>query len=286
MTNHTTNASLPLGLRPSDVVTAAATGLLTLPDPARRTPLSRFALRTAVAGTTGAGVWWGTGEDPDLAAELPTRVAFTVGAAGLVYGAAELGETLDRALQRRLVRMGLRRPRLVMALTGVGVSLAMSLLERREADVTADDDAPEGPTLRPLPEHVRELVDAILAHTEDHDSLRLRAQLARASEEVWGEPEGAPRMVELAVPQDVPLAVPRSFTFPVSARFSSARGVPCTVQILVSGGRLAAAVVDVDDEAWEVLAEDWDPADGDPDPLADVTFPRAQDVTLVAESRG
>lgn len=283
----TSTTSLPLGLRPSDLVTAAATGLLTLPDPARRSPLTRFGLRTAIAGTTGAGVWLGTAEDDDAALDLPARVAFTVGAVGLVYGAAELGEAVDRAMQGRLVRMGVRRPRLAMALAGVATSLAVSLLERRgETTSAADDDVPEGPVLRPLPEHVRELVDAILAHTEDHDSLRLRAQLARASEEVWGEPEDAPRMVEIAVPDDVPLAVPHSFTFPVSARFLSARGVPCAVQVLVSGGRLAAVVVDVDDDAWEVLVEDWDPAGGDPDPLADVTLPRVADVVLVTEARG
>ncbi len=286
MSNHTSTTSVPLGLRTSDLVTAAATGLLTLPDPARRTPLTRFALRTAVAGTTGAGVWLGSSEEHEVGLSLPSRVAFTVGAVGLVYGAAELGEAMDGALQRRIVRAGVRRPRLVMALAGVGLSLAMSLLERRDADTDPDDDAPEGPTLRPLAEPVRELVEAILAHTEDHDSLRLRAQLVRASEEVWGEPDDAPRLVELAVPDDVPLAVPHSFTFPVSARFVSARGVPCAAQVLVSGGRLAAVVVDVDDEAWELLAEDWDPADGDLDPLADVTLPRTQDVTLVTESRG
>ncbi|MBD8061176.1 hypothetical protein [Oceanitalea stevensii] len=284
MSTDTSTTRRPLGLRTSDLVTAAATGLLTLPDPARRTPATRFALRTAVAGTTGAGVWLGT--DGDSALDLPSRAAFTAGAVGLVYGAAELGEAMDRALQRRLVRMGVRRPRLAMALAGVGASLAVSFLERRAEATDEEDDAPEGPVLRPLPEPVRELVGAILAHTEDYDSLRLRAQLAGAREEVWGEPEDAPQMVELSVPEGAPLAVPHSFTFPVSARFTSARGVPCAARVLVSGGRLAAVVVDLDDDAWEVLAEDWDPAGGDPDPLADVTLPRAQDVILVTEARG
>lgn len=285
MSNDTATTSLPLGLRTSDLVTAAATGVLTLPDPARRTPLTRFALRSAIAGTTGAGVWLGTSEEHELGLPGPSRVALTIGAVGLVYGAAELGEAVDRVLQRRLVRAGVRRPRLAMALGGVGLSLLMSLVERRSQD-EAGEDAPAGPTLRPLPEPVHELVSAILAHTEDHDSLRLRAQLVRASEEVWGEPEEAPRFVTIAVPDDVPLAVPHTFTFPVSARFTTRRGVPCTVEVLVTGGRLSAVVVDVDGEAWEVLAEDWDPAGGDPDPLADVTLPRVADVVLVTEARG
>src|SRR5690606_33293492 len=138
----TSTTRRPLGLRTSDLVTAAATGLLTLPDPARRTPATRFALRTAVAGTTGAGVWLGT--DGDSALDLPSRAAFTAGAVGLVYGAAELGEAMDRALQRRLVRMGVRRPRLAMALAGVGASLAISFLERRAEATDEEDDAPEG----------------------------------------------------------------------------------------------------------------------------------------------
>ncbi|MCM3660154.1 hypothetical protein M3148_03970 [Georgenia satyanarayanai] len=283
MSTDTSTTRPPLGLRTSDLVTAAATGLLTLPDPARRTPATRFVLRTAVAGTTGAGVWLGTDGEPAL--DLPGRFAFTAGAVGFVYGAAELGEAVDRALQRRLVRMGVRRPRLTMALAGVGASLAISLLERR-AEAGEEEDAPEGPVLRPLPEPVRELVSAILSHTEDYDSLRLRAQLTGAREEVWGEPEDAPRLVELSVPENAPLAVPHSFTFPVSARFTSARAVPCAARVLVSGGRLAAVVVDLDEDAWEVLAEDWDAAGGDPDPLADVTLPRAQDVILVTEARG
>ncbi|WP_454083901.1 hypothetical protein [Georgenia sp. Marseille-Q6866] len=190
MSTDTSTTRPPLGLRTSDLVTAAATGLLTLPDPARRTPATRFALRTAVAGTTGAGVWLGT--DGGRALDLPSRVAFTAGAVGFVYGAAELGEAVDRALQRRLVRMGVRRPRVTMALAGVGASLAISLLERRAEAAEEEDDAPEGPVLRPLPEPVRELVSAILSHTEDYDSLRLRAQLTGAREEVWGEPEDAP----------------------------------------------------------------------------------------------
>ncbi|WP_413449849.1 hypothetical protein AA0Y32_04090 [Georgenia phoenicis] len=280
MSHQTPSTTLPLGLRTSDLVTAAATGILTLPDPARRTPLTRFLLRSAIAGTTGLGVLLSTGEGTEV--DPTTRVALATGAVGIVYGAAELGEAMDSGLQRGLVRAGVRRPRLVMAVAGAAAALLMSVADRK-GDREETATAPEGPSLRPLPEHVRELVDAILSQTEDHDALRLRAQLAGAREEVWGEPEDAPRVVELSVPDDAPLAVPHSFTFPVSARFTSARGVPCTVEVLVSGGRLAAVVVDV--EAWGRVAE-WDPADGDPDPLADVTVPRLEEVTLVAESRG
>lgn len=111
--------TLPWGLRASDVAVAAATGVLTLPDPARLGPLGRFALRTATAGTVGAGLWAELRHDPRLEWDLVGRTAFAAGAAGVVHGAAELGWAMDAALQRRLVGLGVRRPRVAMALAGV-----------------------------------------------------------------------------------------------------------------------------------------------------------------------
>ncbi|WP_324650933.1 hypothetical protein [Georgenia sp. H159] len=279
MTESQQPASLPLGLAPGDLATAAMTGLLTLPDPARRSPLGRFALRSAAAGTVAVGTWVALGQD--ARSDVTGRVAFTVGAAGLMYGLAELGEAMDGAVHRRLVRSGVRRPRVAMALAGVGLALAMSVLERREDDGEVHDHLDE-PVLGELPVPVRALIGAILEQTEDHDSLRLRAQLAVAGEARWGE-EPDSHVVDLVVPDDVPLAVPHAFTFPVSARFVSARGVPCTARLIVADGRLSVLVVDVDDEAWEPVAADWDAQGGDPDPLADITVPRVEDVTFVTE---
>lgn len=280
----TTSTALPWGLRPVDVWGALATGVLTLPDPARRSPAGRFALRSSAAAITGVGVWAGTGQLSEIRYDLPTRAGFTAGAVGLVYGVAELGEWLDRLTQRRLVRMGVRRPRIVMAVAGAGLGLALAVLDRRpDPAAPQEDEAGARPSYRPLRPHVRELVSAILEQTEDYDSLRLRAQLAVAQEEVWGEDEDA-RFLPLAVLDDVPLAVPHTFTFPVSARFTSARGVPCTAQLLVEGGRLSALVVDVEPETWEAVGEDWDPQGGDEDPLADVGVPRLAEVTFATES--
>lgn len=141
---------LPFGLRRSDVLSAAVTGLLILPDPARRNPVGRFALRTTVAGLTGAGMWLGTGQDPQARTDVVRRAAFTTGAVGLVYGVAELGDHLDAAFQRRLVRRGVRRPRLVMALVGTGVALALSVLERHaEPDDDGADEAAAGAQAHP-----------------------------------------------------------------------------------------------------------------------------------------
>lgn len=282
MTEHTpARTALPWGLQPIDVLTAASTGLLTLPDPARRTPLTRFLLRTAVAGTAGAGMWAGTGEDSELAWDVSRRAALTTGAVGLVYGAAELGETLDGALQRRLVRSGVRRPRLVMALTGAGLALALAVLERRTAPPADEEELAPDPVNRPVRQQVRELAEAILGQTEDHESLRLRAQLAAATEVYWGESEDA-LSVEIVVPDDVSRVVPREFTFPVRAHFTSPSGVPCTVRLYITDGRLSAVGVDVS-ETWDPAAAGWDPIE---DPLADASMPRLDQVTLVAEGFG
>ncbi|TNC19500.1 hypothetical protein FHE66_03270 [Georgenia sp. 311] len=130
-------SQLPLGLRTADVVGAAVTGLLTLPDPARRSPVGRFALRTTVAGFTGATVWVGLGEDPELRTDLARRAGFTAGVVGLAYGAAELGERLDALTQRTLVRWGVRRPRAVMAVAGAGLALVMAVVDRRAENAAA-----------------------------------------------------------------------------------------------------------------------------------------------------
>lgn len=266
---------------------AAAAGALTLVDPARLRPTGRFALRSASAGIAGVGAWSAFDTAPELMAEPGRRVAFTAAVVGLVYGAAELGEVLDAATVRGLRRIGVRRPRVVMALATVGVGLATAVVDYRTArDAPPLDDA-AGPVHREVTAGVRDLAAAILGHTEEYDSLRLRAQLAVASEEVWEDDDGIPsRVVGFSTPDDVPLAVPHTFTFPVSARFVSPRGVPCVVRLGVEGGRLGWLVIDVDDELWAPIADDWDAGGGDPDPLADVAWPAVDDVALVAERSG
>src|SRR5690606_12277415 len=180
---------------------AAAAGALTLVDPARLRPAGRFALRSAVAGIAGVGAWSAFDTAPELAAEPGRRAAFTAAVVGLVYGAAELGEVMDAATVRGLRRVGVRRPRVVMALATIGVGLAG----------------------------------------------------------------------------------PHSFPVPVGARFVSQRGVPCVVRLGIEDGRLSWAVIDVDGELWAPIVDDWDAGDGDPDPLADVTWPGLDDVALVTE---
>ncbi|MEE6274370.1 hypothetical protein V2J56_13555 [Georgenia sp. MJ206] len=277
---------------PSDItphvptaVGAVAAGALTLVDPARLNPAGRFALRSAMASVAGVGAWTAFGTDPEISAEPGRRAAYAAAVIGFMYGLAELGEVMDAATERGLRRIGARQPRLVMALGTVGLGLATAVADYRAArDARPADDAPE-PVHRDVPPRVRALIGAVLARTEEFDSLRLRAQLAAATQEVWGDDDEGP-VVVLATPDDVPLAVPHSFTFPVSARFVSARGVPCVVRLGVEGGRLQWAALDVDSELWDPVADDWDAGDGDPDPLADVTWPSLDEVTFVTERSG
>ncbi len=135
---------LPFGLRLGDVLTAATTGLLTLPDPGRRSPAGRFAVRAGIAGVTGAAVWAGTGAHLEGRSGTRPRAALTSAAVGLAYGSAVLGDHLDGAIHRALVRRGVRRPRLAMAVGAAAVTLAMSVAERRTDD-GADDAAGESP---------------------------------------------------------------------------------------------------------------------------------------------
>lgn len=281
-----TDAPVPLVL---DVGVAAATAGLTLVDPTRLGPAGRFALRSSEAAVVGALTWFGLGQVPELEWQPDRRVAIVAGAVGATYAFAELSETLDARISRGLRRRGVRRPRAVMALAAAGLTVGLSVLDRRlTSSVRVEDDDEEvGPQVRTLPEPVRRIVAAILEQTEDYDSLRLRAQLAVAGEEVWGEDDDFSRMLEVAVPDDVPLAVPHTFTFPVSGRFVSPRGVPCEVQLLVAQGRLATVLIDVAGADWDELADDWDPAGGDPDPLADIErWPGPEELTFVQESSG
>lgn len=272
----------------AELAVAGLSGALTLVDPARLGVLGRLALRTSQAAVVGALAWVTTKDVPELEWQPEKRAALVAGAVAVTYALAEVGEAVDAAAVRGLARRGVRRPRLVAAAGSVALALGLTVLDRRTRTLStdaADDDAVEI-VERPLPEQVREIISAILERTEDHDSLRLRAQLLVASEEVWGEDEFA-RMVELTVPDDVPLAVPHTFTFPVSAHFRSRRGVPCLLQLLVVDGHLATLVMDVHSAEWDEIADEWDDGGGDPDPLADIVeWPRLEELTFVTESAG
>lgn len=273
--------------RSLDVVAIGLGGALTLIDPARLGPGRRFGYRLAIAGLAGATFWRGLADD-ELSVAPETRLGLTAGVAGATLAGAELSEAADARLQAWLSRAGVRRPRLLMAAATLGTGLAGLALEQRLAPVDAqEEDLGFLPGPRELPPAVRDLVAALLSQTEDYDSLRLRAQLERATEIVWpGEQDVSMRVLEFEVPGDVPLTVPRTFDFPVVARFVSPRGVPCRITLSVSDGRLSLLTRDVDVDLWDEIADDWRPMGGSSaDPLADVdSWPDVDQLEFVHDS--
>lgn len=283
-----TPSPIPAGPLAVDLAVAGLSGALTLVDPARLGMAGRLAFRTSQAAVVAALAWVTTRDVPELEWQPEKRAAMVAGAVAVTCAFAEVGEAIDAAAVRGLARRGVRRPRLVAAAGSVALALGLTVLDRRTRSLGAPEEADDAVDVveRPLPERVREIIAAILERTEDHDSLRLRAQLRVASEQVW-EADEFSRLVELSVPDDVPLAVPRTFTFPVSARFRTRRGVPCIIELLVAQGHIASLLIDVDPDEWDEIADEWDDAGGDPDPLADIgEWPLLEELTFVTETAG
>lgn len=279
-----TDATSALGV---DLAVAGLSGALTLVDPARLGLAGRLAFRTSQAAIVGALTWITSKDVPELEWQTEKRVAMVAGAVAMTYAFAEVAEAVDAAAVRGLARRGVRRPRLAVAAGSVAAALGLAVLDRRTRSLgTAEEDDVVDIVERPLPERVRDIIAAILERSEDHDSLRLRAQLLVASEQVWGEDEFG-HAVEITVPDDVPLAVPHEFAFPVSAHFRTRRGVPCEIRLLVVQGHLASLVMDVHSPEWDEIADEWDDAGGDPDPLADIgDWPLLEELTFVTETAG
>lgn len=276
------------GLRPADLVTAAAVGALTLVDPARLS-VGRRALYRGAVGTLGGATVWQTLRDDDAPLGTEARIGVSAGAAGMTYGLSELGEAFDRRLLAWLERSGVSRPRVLLATVGAALVLGGAAVEQRQrrARGLQSEAWSEHPEYVELPADVRDVVSALLSQTEDCDALRLRAQLDRAtvaSTFVQPDDVGA-AFLHLAVPEDVPLAVPRDFTFPVVGRFVTERGVPCRLSLHVARGRISGLVRDIDEDLWPQLADEWDPGYGPQDPLADlVVWPSADDVEFVHDA--
>lgn len=274
-------AALPVGLA------AVAAGALTLVDPAQLSGWRRGLYRGATAAVTGA-LTWAVARDDDELDQLPPEVATAIAAAGLALAGAPLAERADAGLRTGLERLGVARPRLVLAGLAVGGTLAGPLSElvaRRYADRLGPDDGAEGfdaPVWeeRAVDEDVRALVDAILARTEDYGALALRAQLARATTTDLpreDDPE-AGTSATFEVPEDVPLAVPAQGVFPVRARYPSAQGEPMLASVHVEGGRLGMVISEPVDPDGDDLADFFDDA-------SPVAWPRPDDVTFWIDTR-
>ena len=242
------------------IASSAVLAALSLPDPARLSPAGRAALHGATALLSGALMLVelrktdveGVGPLLDPLA----KGALAAGAAGVALGLARPADRLDARIQSLLLGRGVPKPRVILAVGSAALGLATFLADRalaaRESGDGAHDDG--SPRLAELDPTVRALMEAILAQPRGQAKTALRAQLAGAREEIWGDSEGFDSMLEFAVDPDAPLAVPHDFTYPVRARFTAPSGVPLEVILRVSDGRLASVAVDVAEDTPELEA--------------------------------
>lgn len=237
---------------------SGASAALTLVDPRTLSASGRLGYRVLNAALGAGAVWAATGADDDLVPR-PLRAGLTVGAAGVVLGAAEVGEALDARIHDALRGAGVTRPRAAMAF-GVGaVSLASWWADRRtaqgdqEGDVEREDDDED--LLVALPHAVRALAEGLLAHTDDFGAPALRAQLAAARAEPYEGPvpDGFWPGIGFHVPTDLPLAVPGDANFPVIGRYRALSGRTFDVYLTLTDGRLTTLSVGE--------GRDWSPDD-------------------------
>lgn len=275
------------------MLSSALIGALTLVDPARLSPGQRLLHRGALAGLAGATTLLEVRAAPSYGWEDPLgRAGLPVGAAGLMLGMAEVNELGDRSLHGYLRRHGVRRPRLLMAGCAAAFSLAAFAVGRGAG--AGPELEEETPALQVVPDDIRGLVLRMLQDEESYSSRELQAQLDGAQARVWPAELGFASVIELTVADDVSLAVPHTFTFPVKARLTGDHGEPLQVTLNVEDGLLSTLVLDrlPDAEGEEssgghgVSGDGLDGEDGEEEPvdLTEQRWPRAEEITLVHDS--
>ena len=244
-------ATRPL-LSRSDVVTAAATGVLTLIDPTQVPPRLKPAYRVAVAGVSAAGIYVALDKDPDLGNQPVPRAALAVGVGGTLYATMGLWERVDAIIHGVLRRRGVRHPRLTLAAGSVALSLAVDAFDSVQSRVLPDDE-----TVRAdLSPELLAIATAILAETDDHSAPLLRAQLHQARAVGWGEVDELCGQLDLEVGPITHWVVPHDFTFPVRAEFDHA-GATYAGRLRVDGGRLSVVMLDQVDFAETDPVDSW-----------------------------
>lgn len=261
---------------------------LSLVEPRRLTVGQRLAFRTAVAATSAWSIWVGTRSVEEFHAIGPLgRVCTTAGAAGLVMGLSEVSEALDARLHDGLVRRGVRRPRLCVAAGTAALSLGAFWAGRGESGrpVESEDDVVEpSETLGAVPENTRELVEAILASTDDYGAPQLRihlsaAQLVSYDEEI-DDAEFWP-FVQFRVPESLPRAVPGNATFPFVGRFRAMGDRTFDVRVVVENGYLDSVVVEEGDD-WSI--DEWHAWNEDERTVGDLdAWPAPKSIQVLSE---
>jgi hypothetical protein len=255
------------------VASSIAVGALSLIDPAPLNPAARVVYRAAIAGLTAAMTWAAARTE---LASTEARVGTTIGATGAAFGLAGAGEAIDARMQRGLLRLGVHRPRLVMAATSAAFAAATFIADRAVSEHAAAGDEPLAWEDQPLSDTVRTLTAALLARTDAFGAPELRTQLEGALERAFTDERlRSTSFVQFVVADDAPLAVPGNAAFPVTARFATDDGTLYVVTLGVAEGRLSSLeIVEVREDGEEPSgeAERW---------------PEAHEVTLHVEtSRG
>lgn len=261
---HDGRASLP-----TVAASALALGALALPEPARLSPGPRHLLRLGRAAYVGWYTWDLTRRTP--IPPVQPQVLGAVAGAGLTLASAPVDETTDAWITDRLRRLGVRRPRLAMALAaaGMGGLLALDNQVRHDDD---DEDLMEPDDFfetGAVPPAARVLVEAMLDAAADDaagaQTSVLREQLGRAQGSVLAD--GVPSTdVFFEVPDDTPRVVPHHQTWPVRGHLE-AGDLPLQLELQIGEGRLAGLSIMLrdadladDDERWEVEIFDVLPA--------------------------
>jgi len=143
---------------PAQVAVAVATGVVTTRWPVERwSRTARWSMHGGMGVLAGAAAGLAARRPDLLAPEDSTReeprtplgpaatAGVVVGLGALVTGLSRGSEAADSWAERTLAARGVRRPRVWMGFAAAGLSLAMSVAERREKDASrAEESRPTG----------------------------------------------------------------------------------------------------------------------------------------------
>lgn len=252
------------------VASTIVIGAMSLIDPGPLRPGARVLYRASVAGLTAAMTWAAARKE---LASVEARIGTTIGVTGAALGLLGAGEAIDARMQRGLVRLGVHRPRLVIAATSAAFAAATFLADRAVNELSSVGTEPFDWEDRPLGDTVRVLTAALLARTDSFGAPELRVQLESARERTFTDERlRSPSFVQFIVADDAPLAVPGNAVFPVTARFATDDGTLYVVTLGVADGRLSSLeIVEVTDDGAEPSTESE-------------RWPEAHEVTLHLET--
>lgn len=127
----------------ASLAAGAASGSLSLIDPAKLGPLVRTGLCLGTGAITGVCVWVGTKPTPESFVGRPTRGALAVGMSVIGAATIQLGFAVDSRIHRALVRGGVTHPRAVIAVGSGILNAAMFLFEPApDCDESGRDTTP------------------------------------------------------------------------------------------------------------------------------------------------